>query len=576
MQFGVMGSNGVIVSGNGFSSMSSDYSAKRKWCGSTDFLNKQMSEISYDNEVLKQPTNFAKLSGDFSDNQQQHNMLSFSSPKLGTFSPIDSAGLENKSLLQNSTFHNLQHPNSFYSKNGGYSCKNGSINATNMHFMNGVKGAFTATQWFELEQQALIYKYIIANEPIPPTLLIPIRRAFESAAFSAFPVGWGPFHLGLANTDPEAGRCRRTDGKKWRCSRDAVPDQKYCERHINRGRHRSRKPVEGHTGHSIFGVTTNKSSKSNTTNVMNMTSSSSALVVPGGGPSNSFAINLNQSKDLLHVQPVISNNLPSSLDHRSILNNANSSQRMQNTSSLDILSPRINQNSRATENTFSIAKPAAGDFSFLTSEAPILNTAQDGSFVSRTYAQSQPSFIDDDSSSILWPKLDTQTNKYTTKLSISIPPADFMSSTSSPTGERIALSPLRLSREVDPVKVHIGSNVSLCLDNTVSNEQSSISWDTSIGGPLGEALKTTTSNSSGEQSKSVSALNLLSKGSEGSPQLTSSPTGVLQRTALGYFSNSSAGSSPRAENGRALESGTHSRHLISFTLGNSSSLSRCN
>lgn len=44
--------------------------------------------------------------------------------------------------------------------------------------------------------------------------------------------------------DPEPGRCRRTDGKKWRCSRDAVPDQKYCERHINRGRHRSRKLVE--------------------------------------------------------------------------------------------------------------------------------------------------------------------------------------------------------------------------------------------------------------------------------------------------------------------------------------------
>ena len=44
--------------------------------------------------------------------------------------------------------------------------------------------------------------------------------------------------------DPEPGRCRRTDGKKWRCSKDAVPDQKYCERHINRGRHRSRKLVE--------------------------------------------------------------------------------------------------------------------------------------------------------------------------------------------------------------------------------------------------------------------------------------------------------------------------------------------
>lgn len=35
--------------------------------------------------------------------------------------------------------------------------------------------------------------------------------------------------------DPEMGRCRRTDGKKWRCSRDVVPEQKYCERHMHRG-----------------------------------------------------------------------------------------------------------------------------------------------------------------------------------------------------------------------------------------------------------------------------------------------------------------------------------------------------
>lgn len=44
--------------------------------------------------------------------------------------------------------------------------------------------------------------------------------------------------------DPEPGRCRRTDGKKWRCSKDAHPNSKYCERHMNRSRYRSRKPVE--------------------------------------------------------------------------------------------------------------------------------------------------------------------------------------------------------------------------------------------------------------------------------------------------------------------------------------------
>ncbi|KAG8471852.1 hypothetical protein CXB51_036985 [Gossypium anomalum] len=44
--------------------------------------------------------------------------------------------------------------------------------------------------------------------------------------------------------DPEPGRCRRTDGKKWRCSKLAYTDSKYCERHMHRGKYRSRKHVE--------------------------------------------------------------------------------------------------------------------------------------------------------------------------------------------------------------------------------------------------------------------------------------------------------------------------------------------
>ena len=44
--------------------------------------------------------------------------------------------------------------------------------------------------------------------------------------------------------EPEPDRCRRTDGKKWRCSHGVVPGSKYCERHVHRGRGRSRKPVE--------------------------------------------------------------------------------------------------------------------------------------------------------------------------------------------------------------------------------------------------------------------------------------------------------------------------------------------
>lgn len=59
-----------------------------------------------------------------------------------------------------------------------------------------------------------------------------------------FAVG-NEFKIRFSNgTDAEPGRCKRTDGKKWRCSREVAPDQKYCERHMHRGRPRSRKPVE--------------------------------------------------------------------------------------------------------------------------------------------------------------------------------------------------------------------------------------------------------------------------------------------------------------------------------------------
>ncbi|KAL2323125.1 hypothetical protein Fmac_027504 [Flemingia macrophylla] len=85
----------------------------------------------------------------------------------------------------------------------------------------------------ELELQVLIFRHMQAGAPVPPHLLQPIKQSFLQH-----------YHPPLAALDPELGRCRRTDGKKWRCSRDAVAGQKYCERHMHRGRNRSRKPVE--------------------------------------------------------------------------------------------------------------------------------------------------------------------------------------------------------------------------------------------------------------------------------------------------------------------------------------------
>ncbi|PIN16375.1 hypothetical protein CDL12_10970 [Handroanthus impetiginosus] len=91
----------------------------------------------------------------------------------------------------------------------------------------------------------MIYKYLVAGLPVPPDLVMPIRRSFEalSARFFHHPsLGYCSYYG--KKFDPEPGRCRRTDGKKWRCSKDAHPDSKYCERHMHRGRNRSRKPVE--------------------------------------------------------------------------------------------------------------------------------------------------------------------------------------------------------------------------------------------------------------------------------------------------------------------------------------------
>ncbi|KAK6941304.1 WRC domain [Dillenia turbinata] len=129
---------------------------------------------------------------------------------------------------------------------------------------------FTATQWQELEHQALIYKYIISGVPIPPDLIFTIKRSLDSTISSKlFPlqhVGWNCFQMGFGRkVDPEPGRCRRTDGKKWRCSKEAFPDSKYCERHMHRGRNRSRKPVENMTTAAATPPTaaTNSSSTTN-------------------------------------------------------------------------------------------------------------------------------------------------------------------------------------------------------------------------------------------------------------------------------------------------------------------------
>ncbi|KAA3479198.1 growth-regulating factor 5-like isoform X1 [Gossypium australe] len=95
------------------------------------------------------------------------------------------------------------------------------------------KYLFTPNQWQELEHQALIFKYMVSGVPIPPQLLYSVKTSFDSSLASHLfphqPTGWGCFQVGFGRKpDPEPGRCRRTDGKKWRCSKEAYPDSKYC------------------------------------------------------------------------------------------------------------------------------------------------------------------------------------------------------------------------------------------------------------------------------------------------------------------------------------------------------------
>ncbi|KAJ4814894.1 Growth-regulating factor 6 [Rhynchospora pubera] len=380
-------------------------------------------------------------------------MLSFSSPGKESASALSIDG----SLPyhhHHSSQSSLEHS---YFKNG-----NGSMNSG---VLSRIRGPFTPSQWMELEHQALIYKYIVANAPVPTTLLIPIRRSLAPAAFSPFssfasgPLGWGSLHLGYAgNADPEPGRCRRTDGKKWRCSRDAVPDQKYCERHINRGRHRSRKHVEGRTANA--GQAPTKPAATPGTN--------------GGG--------LNAAATHTSVGDL----------NRVLLNEPSKADHIHGPQSLSLLT---STNQRQLETSFVNRNKPEKLF-----EAP------NG-----------------------WTQIENARSN-ATQLSIAIPvdPSDF-SSSSSPSHDNLTLAPLALSQSFN-------SNIPM-------------SWESSVGGPLGEVLnKSNANHASKDQSNNCGSLNLSTDSWDLSPNLNLSPTGVLQKNNFGSVSSSNA-SSPRPDNG---------------------------
>jgi len=115
-------------------------------------------------------------------------------------------------------------------------------------------------------------------------------------------------YLGRAAMDPEPGRCRRTDGKKWRCSRDVFAGHKYCERHMHRGRNRSRKPVETPT--TVNATATSMASSVAAAATTTTATTTSTFAFGGGGGSEEvvgqggsffFSGSSNSSSELLHL-----------------------------------------------------------------------------------------------------------------------------------------------------------------------------------------------------------------------------------------------------------------------------------
>ncbi|KAK8571394.1 hypothetical protein V6N13_103520 [Hibiscus sabdariffa] len=558
MDFGVVGLEGFVGSETaaattttsaGFTLVASDSETKQKLLCGSGFLKQERSgngeeddsrgskltkfdDFSASKPMLSQQRNGSFRSNNtsvFFDGQQQPQMLSLSAPKSEALSMDRSS--------QNVIFPYYHLTSPAYTKHTGYS--SGGFGGANI---NG--GPFTPSQWMELEHQALIYKYMTANVPIPSNLLIPIRKALHSAGFSGGLIrpntlGWGAFHLGFSNnTDPEPGRCRRTDGKKWRCSRDAVADQKYCERHMNRGRHRSRKHVEGQSGRSTAATT------ATTAKLMHAVSSSSASVVgPTSGSGESYSLTIAQQQ-FKNMQPAGKSNLSESAPMNSLLLNK------------ETIGERAHDTAPGNEfgvvSSESLLNPSHKSPSLV--KCIDFGCAQDLSSQETQTHHSVRQFIDGwpktqcDRSSISWPEVNVQPDR--TQLSISIPMgvSDFMSSTSSPNNETVTHSPLQLSRELDPILMGLGVG---SVGNETNRRQANwipITWETSMGGPLGEALHSTNSNTA--DCRNSSALNHTKESWDHSPRFGSSPTGVLQKTMFGSHSNSSAGSSPRAENNK--------------------------
>lgn len=89
--------------------------------------------------------------------------------------------------------------------------------------------------------QSMVTKYLTIAAPVPPELLRLVVEFSLSCQMANPPPEEvkAPQFLGVSGG--VATKCRRTDGKKWRCHNDAAPNKKYCLMHMHRGKERRRK-----------------------------------------------------------------------------------------------------------------------------------------------------------------------------------------------------------------------------------------------------------------------------------------------------------------------------------------------
>ncbi|VAH94751.1 unnamed protein product [Triticum turgidum subsp. durum] len=149
-----------------------------------------------------------------------------------------------------------------------------------------------------------------------------------------------------------------------------------------------------------------------------------------------------------------------------------------------------------------------------------------------------------------WPDAENMqlAHQRTQQLSVSAAPmasSDLSSASTSPIHEKLMLSPLKLSREYSPIGLSVAATAA-----AAAKDEGEANWmpmfrDSSMGGPLGEALNKNNGGNMEAKNYLSASLNLMTDAWDSSP-LESSPVGVLQRTAFGSVS-SSTGSSPRQE-----------------------------